>query len=250
MIVGYDAIGPDNNRKDTSRPGEEGTTSPSRIEQLVEALIFLFLIVPSMVLSFFAVRQGSLSFVLIAFSTISRDLALVFLILFFAWRNGEPISKLGLTFRNGWGDIVLGVALFIPFTFITGLLESVLRAAGLSTPSTPLPSFLAVRGLAQILLAFILVIIVALAEETIFRGYLILRFTAVTKSLAAAVLLSAVIFSLGHGYEGSAGVVIVGFMGLVFALIYLWRKSLVAPITMHFLQDFIAILLLPLLGMR
>jgi membrane protease YdiL (CAAX protease family) len=60
-------------------------------------------------------------------------------------------------------------------------------------------------------------------------------------------LFSAVIFSLGHGYEGTAGVVTVGVMGLAFALAYLWRKSLVMPITMHFLQDFLSIVLLPLL---
>jgi membrane protease YdiL (CAAX protease family) len=59
-----------------------------------------------------------------------------------------------------------------------------------------------------------------------------------------------VIFSLGHGYEGSAGVITVGFMGLVFALVYLWRGSLVAPMVMHFLQDFIGIVLSPLLGIR
>lgn len=32
-------------------------------------------------------------------------------------------------------------------------------------------------------------------------------------------------FALGHGYEGSAGVVTVGVMGMVFALVYLWRGS-------------------------
>jgi membrane protease YdiL (CAAX protease family) len=63
-------------------------------------------------------------------------------------------------------------------------------------------------------------------------------------------LLSAGIFSLGHGYEGSAGVVTVGVMGAVFALVYLWRRSLVAPMMMHFLQDFIGIVLVPLLGMK
>ncbi len=87
-------------------------------------------------------------------------------------------------------------------------------------------------------------------EETIFRGYLILRFREVTSNTAAAVLLSSVLFSLGHGYEGSAGVITVGVMGLVFALVYLWRRSLVAPMMMHFLQDFIGIVLVPLLGMR
>jgi membrane protease YdiL (CAAX protease family) len=81
-----------------------------------------------------------------------------------------------------------------------------------------------------------------------FRGYLILRFKGITASPVAAVLLSAVIFSLGHGYEGTAGVITVGAMGV--ALVYMWRKSLVAPIVMHFLQDFIGIVLLSLLGTK
>ena len=104
--------------------------------------------------------------------------------------------------------------------------------------------------LAEFLLATVLVIVVALAEETVFRGYLILRFKNVMANTSAAVLLSAVIFSLGHGYEGSAGVITVGGMGLVFGLVYTWRQSLVAPMVMHFLQDFIGIVLLPLLGIK
>ena len=40
-------------------------------------------------------------------------------------------------------------------------------------------------------------------------------------------------------------VVTVGVMGLAFGLVYMWRQSLVAPIVMHFLQDFIGIVLLP-----
>jgi membrane protease YdiL (CAAX protease family) len=217
-------------------------------EQFLEVSVFLFLIMPSLVFSFFAVKQGSVSFVLTAVATILRDLALVSLILFFVWRNREHVKAIGWTLRNGWKDIALGVILFIPVFFCVGLLENALRAVGFSVPSTPLPSFLAARGIGETLLAAVLVIVVALAEETIFRGYLILRFEAVTASPAVAVVLSAVIFSLGHGYEGSAGVVTVGVMGLVFALIYLWRRSLVTPIVMHFLQDFISIVLLPLLG--
>jgi membrane protease YdiL (CAAX protease family) len=223
---------------------------PNRTEQLIEVAVFLFLIVPSMALFFFVVKQGGMSFVFTAVSTILRDLALVGLILFFIWRNGEPIDWIGWSFRNGWRDIALGLGLFIPLLYGTGLLERALQAGGLSAPSTPLPSFLAAKGVAESLLASLLVIVVAVAEETIFRGYLILRLKAVTASPAVAVVLSAAIFSLGHGYEGSAGVVTVGVMGLVFALVYLWRKSLVAPMVMHFLQDFIGIILLPLFGLK
>jgi membrane protease YdiL (CAAX protease family) len=228
----------------------DNNTQSSRKEQLAEVSVFLFLIVPSMALSFFAVKQGSLGFVLTAVATILRDLALVSLILFFVWRNGESVKRIGWTFKNGWKDIALGVVLFIPLFYGAGMLENALRAVGFTVPSTPTPSFLVAKGMSEILLAFVLVTVVALAEETIFRGYLILRFKDVTASTVVAVLLSAVVFSLGHGYEGTAGVVTIGTMGAVFALVYLWRKSLVAPITMHFLQDFIGIVLLPLLRMK
>ena len=70
-------------------------------------------------------------------------------------------------------------------------------------------------------------VVVALAEEIIFRGYLILRFRTVTGSLPAASLISAAIFSSGHGYEGPAGVITVVMPGFVLGLIYIWRKSLV-----------------------
>jgi membrane protease YdiL (CAAX protease family) len=86
------------------------------------------------------------------------------------------------------------------------------------------------------------------SEETIFRGYLILRFEAVTASPLGAAVLSSLVFSVGHGYEGSAGLITIGTMGFAFALIYLWRQSLVAPIVMHFLQDFIGLVIVPLLS--
>jgi membrane protease YdiL (CAAX protease family) len=221
-----------------------------RKEQIVEVSVFLFLIVPSMVISFFVVKQGSISFVLVALSSILRDLALVSLILFFLWRNGEPLDRIGWRFKNARKEAVLGMWLFIPFFFGAGLLEKGLRMVGFTAPATQLPSLIAEKNTAEFLLAAVLVIVVALAEETIFRGYLILRFKNITASTAAAVMTSAVIFSLGHGYEGSAGVITVGVMGVVFALIYLWRQSLVAPVVMHFLQDFISIVLAPLLGIR
>jgi membrane protease YdiL (CAAX protease family) len=220
----------------------------ARKEQAVEVAVFLFLIVPSMILSLFVVRQGNLSFVLAAVATIFRDLALVCLILFLLWRNGENVGRIGWSFRRAGREVALGAALFIPFVFGAALLDRILLRLGLSRPATPTPSFLAASGASEFLLAAVLVAVVAVAEETIFRGYLMLRFQTLLRSPVLAVLLSSVIFSLGHGYEGSAGLVTVGVMGAVFAVIYLWRRSLVAPIVMHFLQDFLSIVLLPLLG--
>jgi membrane protease YdiL (CAAX protease family) len=203
-----------------------------------------------MVLSFFAVKQGSVGFVLTAVATILRDAALVSLILFFLWRNGEPIQAIGWTSQRWWIDILLGVLLFPVVFFGAAGLERFLLSIGFTAPSTAPPSLEPTLDPFHLFLAIVLVVVVAVAEETIFRGYLILRFRALTDGFVWAVLLSAFVFSLGHGYEGSAGVVTVGAMGLVFALLYVWRRSLVMPMTIHFLQDFASIVLLPLLTGR
>jgi membrane protease YdiL (CAAX protease family) len=227
--------------------GAHPSAVPGVKKQSLELFVLLSLIVPSMVLSYFALQQGRASFDIIAAATILRDLALVALVAYFLWSNHEPVSRIGWNVSSVPTEIVLGILLFVPLLVSTNILEQFLRAAGLSG-SSGASGFLSPTGRLQYLLACLLVAVVAVAEETIFRGYLILRFQNVTRSTVAAVLLSAFVFSLGHGYEGAAGVVTVGAMGIVFALVYLWRRSLVAPMVMHFLQDFFAIVVLPLLA--
>jgi membrane protease YdiL (CAAX protease family) len=223
------------------RPG------PPRKVQVVEVLVFLFLIVPTLALSFTVTDESTLGFSSLAAATLLRDLALVSLVLYFLWRNGEPMVRIGWTSKGLGREIALGSGLFVPFFIGSGYLADLLANSVFSGPSKPLPSNLMPNGTGELALAFCLVVVVALAEETIFRGYLILRFHTATGSTTAAVLLSAFVFTLGHGYEGPARVFTVGIMGVILALVYLWRKSLVAPIVMHFLQDFIALVAAPLL---
>jgi len=229
--------------------GEEDQRMPAYRERLIEVSIFLFLIVPSMVLSFFAIKTGSIGFGVSAIATILRDLALVSLILYFLWQNRESVLSIGWTLQDGWREVGVGILLFFPVFYGAGYLDRFLQSLGFSAPATSTPSFLSPQGVGEIILALVLVTVVAISEETIFRGYLILRFEETLKSPTLAVLLSGVVFSLGHGYEGASGAITVGAMGIAFAVVYLWRKSLIAPIVMHFLQDFVGIVLLPLLGM-
>jgi membrane protease YdiL (CAAX protease family) len=228
-------------RKPAWAAGERG-------KSLIEVLVFLFLILPSMALSFLVVKQGNMSFILTAVSTILRDLSLVCLILYFIRCNGEKLSEIGWRLSAAPREMLIGAAVFVPVFFLTALLERILQQIGFGAPATPLPSMLSASGPGEFILAGALVAVVAVSEETIFRGYLIHRLQRVTNQWLAAALLSSVIFSLGHGYEGAAGVVTVGVLGLSFAVVYKWRGSLIAPMTMHFLQDFLGIVLLPLLG--
>jgi len=242
----------DTNRDFLDLPQETFDTPPDRPpwkKALVELLVFLFLILPSMVLSLFLAggRAGAGSFLLVAVSTILRDLALLSLIFYFAWRDREPLGRLGWRYETLDGDIIWGAVLYIPFVLVVSLVEQGFRVAGLSQPATAPAAHFQFTGTGQLALAVVLVIVVAICEETIFRGYVFLRLRTVTRSTALAVVLASALFAIGHGYEGSLGMATVGFMGLLFNLIYLWRKSLVTPMILHFLQDFIAIVVVPLL---
>ncbi len=181
-----------------------------------------------------------------AVSVILRDLALASLVLFFLWRNREPLPAIGWTSKGWLQQAGLGVLLY-PLVFLgVGFCASQLNRLGFSHPHSPLKAALAVKSLWQAPLAIFLVAVVAVTEETIFRGYLLLRFTAISRSPSVAILLSTIVFAMGHGYEGEVGVAAVALLGLVFAGIYLRTGSLIAPIVMHFLQDFIAVVVVPL----
>jgi membrane protease YdiL (CAAX protease family) len=72
-------------------------------------------------------------------------------------------------------------------------------------------------------------------EEVLFRGSL-MRWLRPRVKWWGAVLISAAIFGAYHPYT-TAGLVQVGCMGLVLALLREWRGSLIAPMTMHALHN-------------
>jgi membrane protease YdiL (CAAX protease family) len=228
----------------------EGTGSPGVREQLLEVLTFCFLIVPGLAFSFTAGTALKENFLLGVLGIVLSDLALVSLVSFFIWRNRERFARIGWVSKGYVTEILIGVVLYFPLVYALSFIENWLQSAGLMFAKGHLPSFLEPTGIGQRIVATVMVLIVAVSEETIFRGYLILRFRSITRSAVAAVVISSFIFSIGHGYEGLGGVIIVGIMGAVFAVIYLWRKSLIAPIVMHFMQDYIAIVLLPVMAQK
>lgn len=217
----------------------------ARRVQSIELFVFLLILLPLMALSALADRPDELDFATVAIAVIVHDLALLALVLFFVWRNGEGFAAIGWSRGHVAREIGVGLALFAPVFFAIAGLERLLRLSGLSAPDA-LPSYLVPTPGVEYLLALVFLVVVAIAEETIFRGYLLLRFRTLTGSRVAALALSVSVFALGHGYQGSAGIVAVGALGLLYALIYLWRRSLVAPTVMHFVQNAIGLFFAPL----
>lgn len=228
-------------------PSATRPPAAARRVQAIELFVFLLILLPLMALSAVASRPEGLGFTTVAIAVIAHDLALLSLVLFFVWRNGEGFAVLGWSRTHVAREIGVGLALFLPVFFAVAALERLLRYAGLSAPEA-LPEYLVPAPGMEYLLALIFLVVVAVTEETIFRGYLLLRFRGLTGSLVAALLLSVSIFALGHGYQGPVGIIAVGVLGLVYALVYIWRGSLVAPTVMHFVQNAIGLFLAPLVS--
>jgi membrane protease YdiL (CAAX protease family) len=73
-------------------------------------------------------------------------------------------------------------------------------------------------------------------EEALYRGFLIWylgRFVGPWP----AMIVAAIVFGLGHAYQGSKGVIKTGFAGLFLGAVYLVSGSLLAPMAFHALID-------------
>lgn len=108
-----------------------------------------------------------------------------------------------------------------------GRMEDMKRQLGFLVPGTTLE-----------LMAWCLLSATAgFCEEVIFRGYLQRQFGAMTRSVAAGIVLSAIVFGASHGYEGGARMVLLAIFGLMFGVLALWRKSLRPGMIAHAWHD-------------
>lgn len=106
-------------------------------------------------------------------------------------------------------------------------IDAMRRQLGFLTPNTRL----------ELACWFLLSTTAGICEEFLFRGYLQLQFAAMTRSMLAGALLSAVVFGASHGYEGAARMILIGIFGLLFGLLAWWRRSLRPGMIAHAWHD-------------
>lgn len=159
-------------------------------------------------------------------------------------RSGESWRALGLRLPAGFGEW-----LRLPLLVITAMAGTVVVAAVIVPQLVGPPggggSFDFLRGDT---LAFLFTLIfvgwgtAAIGEELLFRGFVLDRldrFLGETRSaIVMAAIVQAAIFGLAHGYQGMAGIVMTGLIGLVMAIVYLLGKRWLLPIILaHGLID-------------
>ena len=77
-------------------------------------------------------------------------------------------------------------------------------------------------------------------EEFVFRGYLQKQFSALAKNAAAGIIFSAVIFGIGHLYQGGLQMALIGAYGAMFGMLAYFRKSLRPGMIAHAWQDILS----------
>jgi uncharacterized protein len=77
-------------------------------------------------------------------------------------------------------------------------------------------------------------------EEYMFRGYFQRQFGMLTGSLWAGVIIQAMLFGFGHGYQGASQMLIIFCLGLIFGITAKIRKSLRPTMFAHAWTDFFA----------
>lgn len=83
-------------------------------------------------------------------------------------------------------------------------------------------------------------VIAPLCEELFFRGMLF-QFLKQYVDVRSAILLQGLLFGFGHTF-GTLHAVMASFLGISFAIVYEWRKTIVAPVCLHVLQNTCALI--------
>ena len=87
-------------------------------------------------------------------------------------------------------------------------------------------------------ISFILIAFTAgICEELLYRGWLQNLLAYGTGSVWIGLILGAVIFGFGHAYQGKMGMVQTGIIGLIFGVVFIFTKSLMASQILHIIVD-------------
>jgi membrane protease YdiL (CAAX protease family) len=164
---------------------------------------------------------------------------LIFGVVFLVLKRGkENLSDVGFSKFN-WANLGIGLGFLLVANVILLGLAQVLEFLHLTVPEEI--GFILPRTNTERVFWVILSVTAGICEETGFRGYVLTKLNLFTNNWYLTVALSSLCFGLGHFYQGVGGVILTGTYGLMFCLLFIWRKSLVPGIIAHSLQDLTAL---------
>jgi membrane protease YdiL (CAAX protease family) len=177
--------------------------------------------------------QPSLPFVL---TLLLADTVLVILLMVVVMRaHGESPTHLWLGRRPIRGEALFGLGL-VPLIFVMAvvLLNSLrLAAPGLHDVATNPFEKMAGGSTASAAMFGVVAILAGGVREELQRAFLLNRFEHHLGGATVGVVVLSTAFGLGHAIQGWDAVITTGVLGAFWAIVYLRRRSSVAPIVSH-----------------
>ncbi len=146
----------------------------------------------------------------------------------------ELIGRPWFTPRQLAGDLVYAVlALGFSYALFVGAHHLLSHGEAVSNPLLPaVPS-----GVAGTLVWIGLSLSAGICEEIVFRGYLQRQLAALSGSTSIAIIGQAIMFGVGHGYQGVGAVINIVVYGLAIGVLAQWRGNIRAGILAHAAWD-------------
>ena len=155
-----------------------------------------------------------------------------------AWER-RSWADLGLVLRPTWWLLGLGIGVAVGVALMLAQLPGALRdydalarvRRRLSNLERMLP-----RTDQELRLFWLLAITAGICEETLYRGYLF-WYLRHFLSMEWVVIVGAIVFGIGHSYQGRRGIFTTSLAGFVAGGIYVLTGSLYLPMAMHAFMD-------------
>jgi membrane protease YdiL (CAAX protease family) len=179
-------------------------------------------------------EAGQLSLRFVVTLSVVDTVVLVGLMVALTVAHGERVRDLWLGSRPIGREAVVGALLIPAVFFLVVVLLTVLMAVAPwlhNVPTNPLEQMAGTPGGAALLA--IVAILAGGVREELQRAFLLRRFEQHLGGAAVGVVVLSVAFGLGHSVQGWDAVITTGLLGAFWAILYLRRRSAVAPVVSH-----------------
>ena len=226
-----------------SAPPRDGTTSAQQRVLAILEILLCSSVPTQLALGYLLMlggfspttANGSLSLPYVLTLSLADTLLLIVLMVTLLHAHGEDATTLWMGHKSVRREALVGVAL-IPavFLFVVVLLNALrLLFPGLhNVPTNPLEA-LAGNSAEDAALFGLLAIIAGGVREELQRAFILHRFEQHLGGGAVGVIVWNTAFGLGHYVQGWDAVITTGVLGAIWGLVFLDRRSSVAPVVSH-----------------
>ena len=156
--------------------------------------------------------------------------------------HGETMQSIGLH-RNRWKSHFIVGLIVVPFLFaVNDIVVWVLQVYLPRYYMKGNPIIDNIRTSQDLALTLVAAIIAGGILEELQRALILNRFSRYLGGAPIGLVLWSIIFGMGHYLQGTQAIVSAGIYSIIFGMLYLLRRSLIAPITAHCIYNTLTLL--------